>query len=104
MRAKERQRIIERALHRLCFARTVLMDAAEVRLLLDAFQGWADAHRDGNGERSERDIQRAVDKALLRLEQVLAPANSAHATLDKAAALARKDPLVSGSGQPPETD
>jgi hypothetical protein len=98
MRAKERHRIIERALHRLCFARTVLMDADEVRVLLDGIQSWADAHRDGNGERSEREVQRAVDQALLRLQQQLDNAHSAHATLHKAALRAQDDPLAP---QPP---
>lgn len=94
MRARERQKILERAIHRLCFARSALMDAQEVRLLLDGLQRWSDAHSDRNGERSERDIERAVEGALIHLTQLMQPPQTHHERLQRAGMAHATDPLA----------
>lgn len=93
MRARERQKILEKTIHRLCFARSALMDAQEVRLLLDGLQRWSDAHSDRNGEKSQREIAHAVEGALAHLTQLLDPPKTQHERLQRAAAAHQPDPL-----------
>jgi hypothetical protein len=93
MTPTDRLALFERLFHRLTFAREVKMDADEVRLLLDGIGRWSNAHRDGNGALSDKDVQQQINQALAHLEHLLHPPSSGHERLARHALLAQPDPL-----------
>ncbi len=67
----QRLGLYESLLHRLQFASAVTMRSDEVYDLLELIGDWSYAHRAGNGERTEREQQAAIDKALAAIETYL---------------------------------
>jgi len=63
MTQKERLATMEQFFWRLNFHRTVTMNEKAVFKMLEMADRWVGAHSDGNGERSEKDISKNVDKA-----------------------------------------
>lgn len=55
--------VLESLLHRIQIAREVAMDADKVVALLDKICTWSRAHREGNGELTEKEQQERIDKA-----------------------------------------
>ena len=64
---RKRIRQYEHFLHDLYFASSVTMDAKRVGELIDNASRWSYAHRQGNGELSEREQRQLVRSAFDRL-------------------------------------
>lgn len=60
---KERLEIMEKFFWRMNFHRTHTMNEKAVIQMLQMMDMWVNAHSDRNGERSEQDIKRNVQKA-----------------------------------------
>lgn len=66
---REKVRVYERLLHRIQLHREVTMNHDEVVKLLDKIGNWSYAHRQGNGEPTEAEQQRMVNRAFWRLDE-----------------------------------
>ncbi len=66
---REKVKVYEDLLHRIQLNREVTMDGEKVAMLLDRIGNWSYAHRQGNGEFSEREQRRLIDAAFWKLNE-----------------------------------
>lgn len=66
---KEKIKMYEEVLHDLHFASSVVMNHQQVMDILQKISSWSYAHRVGNGEHSEAQQQKIVNKAFWALNQ-----------------------------------
>jgi hypothetical protein len=65
---KEKLAVYEKVLHQLQLYAEVTMNGEKVNELIGLICSWSYAHRCGNGELSDKEQQRIIDKALQRLK------------------------------------
>lgn len=65
---KEKLEILEKFMWRLNFHRTVTMNEKSIFAMLKLADGFVEAHSDGNGERSDKDIKANVQVAYEKLK------------------------------------
>ena len=68
---QEQLTTFKRLLHEVHTARSVTMNKKRIIDLLDLISQWSYAHSDGNGERSEEDIQDRIDGVLFRMRRYM---------------------------------
>jgi hypothetical protein len=66
---REKVQVYEALLHNIQMHREVTMNSVEVIKLLDKIGNWSYAHRQGNGEPTEAEQQRMVNRAFWRLDE-----------------------------------
>jgi hypothetical protein len=71
MNLRQKVLLYERVLHQLQMHREVTMDSCRVKAILDAIGDWSYAHRQGNGELTERQQRKLIHEALQKLEQAI---------------------------------
>jgi len=67
---REKIAVYESILHDLHCAACVSMSKERTGKLLDAISSWSYAHRQGNGELSDKEQQGIIDKAFWRMKEV----------------------------------
>lgn len=64
---KQKVQVYEALLHELQMYAEVTMDPASVKEIIDRICSWSYAHRCGNGQNSDAEQQRIIDRAFHRL-------------------------------------
>ncbi|MNQ21363.1 hypothetical protein D3C85_344790 [compost metagenome] len=67
---EEKVEVYENLLHSIQASR-VAFNSERVRLLLSLIDNWSYAHRQGNGEKSEKEIQEAVHAAFNKIKETV---------------------------------
>lgn len=67
---KEKIAVYEDILHALHFAAYVTMNRERVAELLDKISAWSYAHRMGNGELTDAEVQKNIEKAFEKFKEV----------------------------------
>lgn len=73
MTEREQLEVCFSLLHKINIYSSITLDNERMGELIDAINAWSYSHRRGNGQFSEEEQQELVDKAFLRLKELVLP-------------------------------
>lgn len=71
MSYKEKVEVYEAVLHQINLYSSITMDSEKIGELIDAINAWSYAHRQGNGEYTDKQQQALIDAKFNRLKELV---------------------------------